>query len=126
MATTTLLNTPLKIATQYVHIWNENNPARRRTLIEQAFTPQASYTDPLMQAVGHEALNAMIGAAQAQFVGLRFSVLGNPDGHNNVVRFSWSLGAPDTEPFATGTDIAVITPDGQFETITGFLDKIPG
>ncbi|WP_223146252.1 nuclear transport factor 2 family protein [Pusillimonas sp. ANT_WB101] len=124
MTIATLLATPTNIATQYVHIWNENNPARRRMLIEQAFTPQASYIDPLMQSVGHEAMDAMIGAAQAQFSGLHFSVVGNPDGHNNVVRFSWALGAPDVEPLAIGTDIAVVTPEGRIEKITGFLDKM--
>jgi hypothetical protein len=125
MTANTLPSTPAEIAAQYVGIWNENNPARRRTLIEQTFTPQASYIDPVMQAAGHDGLDAMIGAAQAQFAGLRFNVSGKPDGHHDVVRFSWSFGADDAELLASGTDIAVVAPDGRIERITGFLDKMP-
>ncbi|NYT85478.1 nuclear transport factor 2 family protein [Pollutimonas harenae] len=118
-------NTPAEIATQYVHIWNESDPTRRRTLIEQTFTPDASYIDPLTQSTGHQALDAMISVAQAQFSGLSFSVSGKPDGHHEVLRFSWSLGKDDACPVARGTDIAVIAPDGRIERITGFLDKMP-
>ena len=116
---------PAKVAAQYVGIWNENNAARRRTLIEQTFTAQASYLDPVMQATGHDGLDAMISAAQAQFAGLRFHVSGTPDGHHDVARFSWSLGSDDAEHLAAGTDIAVVAPDGRIEQITGFLDKMP-
>ncbi|KAA0892498.1 nuclear transport factor 2 family protein [Pusillimonas sp. ANT_WB101] len=125
MTANTLSSTPSKIATQYVRIWNESDPARRRILIEQTFTPQARYIDPLMQSAGHDALDAMIGAAQGQFSGLWFSVSGKADGHHDVVRFSWSLGAGDTEPVASGTDIAVVAADGRIDQLTGFLDKMP-
>jgi hypothetical protein len=116
---------PAQIAAQYVDIWNENDPARRRALIQRTFTAEASYVDPLMQSAAHDGLDAMIGAAQAQFAGLRFKVSGKPDGHHDVVRFSWSLGSGNAEPLAAGTDIAVVAPDGRIERITGFLDKMP-
>lgn len=125
MTANTPSSIPSDIATQYVRIWNENDPARRRTLIEQIFTPQVRYIDPLMQSTGHDALDAMIGAAQVQFSGLRFSVSGKSDGHHDIVRFSWSLGMGEAEPLACGTDIAVLVPDGRIDQITGFLDKIP-
>jgi hypothetical protein len=126
MNTNELSSIPAEIATQYVSIWNENDPARRRALVERTFMPHVSYIDPLMQSAGHNDLDAMIGAAQVQFPGLRFRVLGKPDGHHDVVRFSWSLGAGDAEPLACGTDFAVLASDGRIERITGFLDKMPG
>jgi hypothetical protein len=116
---------PAQLAAQYVGIWNENDPARRRALIQRTFTAQASYIDPLMQSAGIDGLDAMIGAAQAQFAGLRFSVAGKPDGHHELVRFSWSLGSGDAEPLVAGTDIAVLAVDGRIERIMGFLDKMP-
>jgi hypothetical protein len=63
MTANVLPSNPAEIAAQYVSIWNENDPARRRTLIERTFTLQASYIDPLMQSAGHNSLDAMIGAA---------------------------------------------------------------
>ena len=125
MTANTLPTIPAEIASQYVDIWNEIDPVRRRTLIERTFAPHADYIDPLMQSAGHDGLDAMIGGAQRQFAGLRFSVFGKPDGHHDVVRFSWSLGARDAEPLACGTDIAVVAPDGRIERITGFVDKMP-
>jgi hypothetical protein len=125
MTANALPSNPAEIAAQYISIWNENDPALRRTLIERTFTLQASYIDPLMQSAGHDGLDAMIAAAQAQFAGLRFSVSGKPDAHHDVVRFSWSLGAGDAEPLVCGTDIAVVAPDRRIERITGFLDKMP-
>lgn len=125
MTENTTTSIPARIAAQYVSIWNENDPVRRRKQIEETFTAQASYLDPLMQGAGHDGLDGMISAAQAQFAGLRFQVSGTPDGHHDVVRFSWSLGAEDSESLAAGTDIAVITPDGRIERVTGFIDKMP-
>ena len=125
MTANALPGTPAEIAAKYVDVWNETDPARRRVLIERTFTLQASYIDPLMESAGHDGLDAMIGAAQAQFAGLRFSVAGKPDGHHDYVRFSWSLAAGNAEPLASGTDIAVVAPDGRIDRITGFLDKMP-
>lgn len=118
-------STPSEIAAQYIGIWNESDPARRRCQIERSFARQASYVDPMMQSDGHNGLDAMIGAAQQQFSGLRFSVSGKPDGHHDIVRFSWVLGKDGVEPLAAGTDIAVLGADGRIERITGFIDKMP-
>lgn len=116
---------PAEIAGQYLQVWNENDAIRRRTLIEQIFTQHASYIDPLMQSAGHDGIDAMIAGAQSQFSGFRFNVSGKPDAHHDFVRFSWSVGAENSEPLICGTDIAVIAPDGRIEAITGFIDKMP-
>jgi hypothetical protein len=125
MHTESASNHSASIAENYVEIWNEADGARRRKLIEQVFAPQVSYTDPLMQSAGYDALNAMIAAAQAQFAGLRFSVTGRQDAHHDVLRFSWALGVGGAEPIAIGTDIAEMTPDGRIARVTGFIDKMP-
>lgn len=116
---------PEHLAAQYIEIWNESDAARRRSLIERVFTPQASYTDPMMQSAGHDALDAMIAAAQDRFAGLRFSVAGAQDGHHDVVRFSWALGTDGAQPLACGTDIAEVAADGRIARVTGFLDRLP-
>jgi hypothetical protein len=58
----------------------------------------------------------------AQFPGFRFQLHGTPDGHNNVVRFSWKLGAEGAAPAAYGTDIATVSEDGRINKVIGFLD----
>jgi hypothetical protein len=49
---------------RYLACWNETDPAARRTLIEQTWTDDASYIDPLAEARGHDAIDATIAAAQ--------------------------------------------------------------
>jgi hypothetical protein len=44
---------------------------------------------------------------------------------NEKVRFSWALG-PDTDAdMIKGTDFIVVE-DGRLQSVTGFLDKVPG
>jgi hypothetical protein len=124
VSATNIANEAASIASRYIAAWNEPDAARRRALITAAFTPEASYVDPMMSNAGHDGLDAMIGAVQQQFAGLRFKLHGKQDGHNDVVRFSWALAADGAEPVAIGTDIAVVAADGRISSVTGFLDAM--
>jgi len=112
------------IASRYIAAWEERDAVRRRALIAALFTPEATYVDPMARNAGHDGLDAMIGAVQQQFAGLRFSLHGKQDGHNDVIRFSWALAAEGAEPVAIGTDIAVVAADGRISSVTGFLDAM--
>ena len=122
---TTHTATPADIATQYLAVWNERDAAARRALVGRAFTIDASYVDPMMRGAGHDGIDAMIAGAQDQFPGYRFELDGTPDGHNDVVRFSWTLGLPGAAPVAHGTDVARVAGDGRLASVTGFLNAVP-
>lgn len=119
-----IANEASAIAARYLAVWDEQDTIRRRALIAAVFTSEAVYIDPMARSAGHDGLDAMIGAVQQQFAGLRFRLHGKQDGHNDVVRFSWSLAADGAEPVAYGTDIAVVTEDGRISSVTGFLDAV--
>ena len=110
---------------QYIAAWNETDPATRRQLIARTWTEDGSYLDPLMSGAGQDGIDAMIAAVQTQLPGYRFRRVGEPDAHNNVVRFSWELGPEGVPPLAGGVDFGVIV-DGRLQSITGFLDFAPG
>ncbi|MFD8497797.1 nuclear transport factor 2 family protein [Amycolatopsis sp. NPDC059657] len=113
------------IADRYLAVWNETDPARRRALIADTFTEDASYTDPLGAVRGHDGIDTFIAGAQAQFAGLVFTLPAEPDAHHNLARFQWHLGAPGaTEPLVIGFDVVVVT-DGRISAVGGFLDKVP-
>ena len=122
--TATIADQANAIASRYIAAWSESDAVRRRALIANVFTPDAVYLDPMAHSAGHDGLDAMIGAVQQQFAGLRFRLHGKQDGHNDVVRFSWTLGADGAEPVAYGTDIAVVAADGRIRSVTGFLDAM--
>ena len=114
------------IVERYIAIWNETDPGKRRNLIGQTFAENATYLDPMLAGEGHAALEKMVAGAQAQFPGAMASLTGEPDGHHDWVRFSWKIDLPgESKSFIEGTDVGVIGPDGRFQWIVGFLDKVP-
>ena len=54
----------------YLSTWNETDPAKRRQLIEASLGADLWYRDPLLEADGLDAYDAMLAAVQAQFPGL--------------------------------------------------------
>lgn len=111
------------IADRYLAVWNERDDFTRRARIAQLFSAEATYIDPMMRGSGIDGIDAMIGAAQRQFPGHHFFLHGTPDGHNDVVRFAWTL-APEGPgaPVAKGSDVAWVDSHGRLLKVTGFLD----
>jgi hypothetical protein len=114
------------IVTRYLQMWNETDPAVRRTLVDELFAFDAAYIDPLAEAHGRDAIDSTIGAVQAQFAGWVFTPVGSVDAHHSQVRFGWGLGPSGEEPLIVGFDVAVADEGGQITTVLGFLDKISG
>ena len=114
-----------EIVERYIASWNETDPERRRKLVDELWADRASYTDPLAEARGRDAIDALIAAVQAQFPGFVFTLAGPVDAHHNQARFTWGLGPADAEPVVIGFDVAVATEDGRLGTVLGFLDKVP-
>jgi len=113
---------PTTIVRTYIDMWNEIDPERRRKLVAEALTDDASYLDPIMAGNGTDEISAMIGAAQEQYPGHRFALVAGPDVHHDRVRFTWSLGSPAGDAIATGIDFAITADDGRMRDVTGFLE----
>ena len=107
----------------YIAMWNEADGERRRALVAQTVTDDASYVDPLMSGSGVDGIDAMIAGAQEQYPGHRFTLVSGPDAHNDRVRFSWTIAPEGGDPIAVGHDFALLAPDGRMASITGFLDQ---
>ncbi|HEY2277680.1 MAG TPA: nuclear transport factor 2 family protein [Streptosporangiaceae bacterium] len=110
---------------RYLDCWNETDPAARRTLIEEVWAPEATYTDPLAEVTGRAAIDATIATVQGQFPGFVFTLAGPVDAHHRQARFSWNLAPEGAEPVVVGSDVALTEPDGQIVAVFGFLDKVP-
>jgi hypothetical protein len=112
------------IAQRYIDSWNETDAGKRRLLVDELYTVDASFTDPLVDVTGPAAIDQVLAGAQGQFSGLRFG-LGPVDGHHDIARFTWFLGAPGAEePIVVGFDVIVIA-DAKIKHVHGFLDKVP-
>ena len=114
-----------ELITRYIRTWNETDPLRRRALIEEVYAEHASYTDPMAQAHGWEAIDATIAAVQGMFPGHVFTLADEVDAHHHLARFRWHLSAPGAaEPLVVGFDVAELDA-GLIRRVHGFLDKVP-
>jgi hypothetical protein len=114
----------VRLAEQYIAVWNETDDGRRLKLLEAHWTDDARYVDPMAQASGRMQINALVGGVHQRFPGFRFALKGRVDGHGDQLRFSWTLGPSGAEDLIEGTDFVQLEA-GKLQTVTGFLDKVP-
>lgn len=120
---------PLAIATRYIDVWNQADPAERRQGVEHLWMPDGMHFTPTRQFQGHRALETRVLEAYDQFVrtkGYIFRVFGQPLGHHNVVKLQWKMqhtvtGAVD----AYGSDVLILSDDGRIVTDFQFLEASP-
>ncbi|MGW1995294.1 nuclear transport factor 2 family protein [Embleya sp. NPDC001921] len=110
---------------RYLAVWNETDPSIRRAAIEQVFAADIVYVDPLASIAGHDQLDALVAGVQDRFPGFTFRLLGTPDAHHDIVRFTWELGPAGVDAPVIGFDVAVLDGDNRFKSVSGFLDKVP-
>jgi SnoaL-like domain len=113
-----------ELVDDYIAAWNETEPTARRARIDALWTADGSYVDPMAVAEGRDAIDATIGAVQAQFPGLVFRLGPTVDAHHDQARFTWELGPADGEALVVGFDVAVFD-GGRIRSVHGFLDKVP-
>jgi len=106
----------------YIAMWNETDPERRRSIIEQTWTEDGSYVDPHAEVAGADGLDALVAAVQEQFPGHRFVLASGPEAHHDRMRFTWQLVGENGDAVATGMDVAVVADDGRLRAVTGFLE----
>lgn len=114
-----------ELVRRYLAIWNEANAERRRQLIGQTLTGDASYLDPLMEGAGHAGIDAMIQAVQDRFAGHTFRQVGAVEAHHSHVRFSWELVGAGGATVVAGTDFGIVADDGRLQMVSGFIDQAP-
>ena len=110
---------------RYLACWNETNSAARRELMAKTWADDAQYIDPLVDARGHDAIDAAIAGVQQQFPAHVFTLTGPVDTHHDVARFSWRLDRDGDGPLVIGFDVATAGTDGRLARVVDFLDKVP-
>lgn len=109
----------------YLGMWNEEDPARRTGLIEAAWSGDGRYADPVQEAVGHEALHAMVDGIHQKLPGHRFVRTSGIDVHHDELRFGRRLEGTDGTVAVEGVDVGAVDGDGRLTRITGFFGPLP-
>jgi hypothetical protein len=121
------MNDANTVAARYIAAWNERNADKRRALIAETYTDDATYVDPARNGKGHDGISNMIATVHAQFpAAYRFQLKGSVEAHHGCARFQWEAGGqPDAPLHFVGTDVIEIAADGRIRTVTGFTDVAP-
>jgi hypothetical protein len=120
--TNTTADVDTAVIDQYIAAWNEADDDRRAALIDAALGADLWYRDPMLEADGREAFNAVLGAVQQQLPGHVLTRTSDVDAHHDVVRFSWALGVPGQPPAFAGIDVAKFDSEGKLHRIVGFAN----
>ena len=107
----------------YIAAWSESDPARRRQILDQIWTNDSRYSDPLGEAHGPDAFNQHISAFHKQYPGSKFQVVGTPEVHHGVARYRWQMLEADGKVGLDGTEFVDLAADGRFLRNVGFFDS---
>ncbi len=61
-----------------------------------------------MKGDGRDGIDALIAGVQQRFPDFKFTLIGEPNGYGEHVRFSWGLGPDGVDSPIKGTDFAVL------------------
>ncbi len=125
MTDVTDLTSVADIVDTYLAMWNEEDPGRRAAHIQAAWVDDGRYVDPIQEAVGHDALDAMVVGIHQQLPRHRFTRTSGVDVHHDELRFGWQLAAPDGTVAVAGVDVGSVAADGRLRRITGFFGPLP-
>lgn len=109
----------------YIAAWNEADAGKRSALIEKCWAAAGTYTDPLADVSGREALDATIVGFHQQMPGARITVSSGLDEHHGRVRFGWQLLQEDGTMRMEGIDVGQLDGDGRLTSILGFWGASP-
>ncbi|GAA5049419.1 nuclear transport factor 2 family protein [Nocardia callitridis] len=111
---------------RYFAAWNAGSDEVLVAAVAAAWVEDGYYTDPLVDAVGHDQLRSAIEGVRQQFPGFQFRVHGEVDGHHDTARFSWELvSVADGSAPVAGSDVLTLAEDGRISGVLGFLDRVP-
>jgi hypothetical protein len=111
---------------RYFDAWNALDEETLTKAVAAAWAVDGTYTDPLVDAGGHQEIAAVIAAVHQQFPGFVFYPTAVVDGHHDTARFSWELvnEADGSAPIA-GFDVIALDDQGRIRSVIGFLDRVP-
>jgi hypothetical protein len=119
--TTTPTSTPQDIIDGYFECWNATDADARAAAIARTWTEEATSSDPLSEVTGHDELAAMMDAVRAQYPGHSFRQVGQPDGHHDLLRWSWEMVDAEGAGVVDGFDVALRAEDGRLSYLAGFF-----
>jgi len=117
------------LLTRNLHeVFGENDQARRRAAIDEIFTEDCVFYDPMGGVYrGRDELDRIAGAVRATHLDFRYQPIkpiAEPQEVGNGGRVQWLEGRPGEAPAHAGTDF-IVARDGRIAAVYLFFDKLP-
>ena len=105
-------------------VFGENDPVRRRAAIEEIYTEDAVFYDPLKNVYrGRAEIDRIAGVLREKHRDFTYQPLAEPEEVGNSGRIRWVEGRPGEAPEIAGTDF-IIARDGKIAAVYLFFDKL--
>ena len=100
--------------------WNETDSAKRRALLADCSAGDVAFCDDYGVLLGHEDLDAQIGATKIYMPGLRLRRAGEPAPSHANALVRWEVLDPNGNVTGKGTNAFTFGPDGRIARVIGF------
>ena len=119
-------NTLADLVAGYLACWNTTDLDERQRCVEATWGTDATMTDPLVDATGHEALAATFAMFHEMYPGHSFRRQGGIDAHHRLARWGWEMVDPSGAVVLEGLDVALLSEDGErLAYVAGFFGSQP-
>src|SRR2546425_7327426 len=89
-------------------VFGENDPARRRAAIDEMFTEDCVFYDPMGGVYrGRDEIHRIAGEVKATHPDFRYQPIAEPQEVGNGGRVQWVSGRPGEAPAYAGTDFII-------------------
>ena len=113
------------LLTRNLHdVFGENDPKRRRAVIDEIFTEDCVFYEPRGAYRGRDEIDRVAGAIRATHPDFRYQPVAEPEESGNGGRVRWVEGRPGEAPANAGTDF-IVARDGRIAAVYLFFDKLP-
>ena len=106
---------------QNLYLFNERDVSRRRSLLQDLWSPEGVFMDSEGTYSGHGDISSAVGNLLRRYPECDFSVRGEADDIPCAGRLTWSFGALGESPLATGLDVITVN-KGLIVGLYKFLD----
>ena len=120
---------PYRISTLLIRnlndVFGENDPARRRAVIDEIFTEDCVFYDPMGGVYrGRDEIDRVAGRLRATHSDFLYEPIAAPEELGNAGRVKWVEGRPGEAPAVAGTDF-IIARHGRIAALYLFFDMLP-
>ena len=104
--------------------WNERDPAKIRSHLEQALAPEIHFVDPSIETRGLDEFEANVRDFRSRLPDARCSRASGVDAHHDLYRYAWEIHRGD-ELLLAGFDVARVDAAGRVVQVLGFFGPLP-